>query len=78
MRQRIIDWNARSWWVPVVLVKFFLAWALSAVTLALLVPALHTRGWRLQGWAVWAVIAGCVGLAVAPDLWNRYRSRRRG
>ncbi|MEO6213756.1 MAG: hypothetical protein ABIP65_09040 [Vicinamibacterales bacterium] len=76
MRQRITDLNARSWWIPAVLLKICLGLVLSGIILALLVPALHAKGWGFPGWVAWGVILGSLAFCVGPDVWNRYRRPR--
>ena len=73
---RINRVNARSRRVSLVLIRLFLAWGLSAIVLALVVPALHARGIPLQAWTVWAVIVAACALAAGPDLVRRLSSRR--
>lgn len=75
MSGRIKAANARSRRVPSLLLKAVLAWFLSAITLALLVPALRANGVQLAAWMVWAVILASFALCVGPDLWSRYRKR---
>jgi hypothetical protein len=73
------DWihrvNARSRRVPSVLLKLVLAWFLSGIVLAMLVPVLHGRGLELRAWMVWAVILASLALCVGPDLGARLRRR---
>ena len=75
----IAEWfnrvNARSRRVPVVLLKLLLAWFLSAVVLALLMPALQTGGISLRGWMVWTVSLASLVLCIGPDLRGRWRRR---
>ena len=73
MRRQITDLNARSWRIPFVLIRMGLSMVLSAIVLALLVPALHANGQPLRGWVVWGVILGALSLSVLPGLWTRYR-----
>jgi len=73
MRQQITDLNARSWAIPSVLLRMALSLVISAVVLALLVPALHANGQPLKGWMVWGVILAALSLWVLPGLWTRFR-----
>lgn len=75
MNDRIMDVNARSRRVPSVLFRLLLAWIMSAIILAISVPALRAQGIELRGWMIWAVILGSVGLCLAPLLAARRRSR---
>jgi hypothetical protein len=76
MNDRMYRANARSRRVPSILLKLLLAWFLSAIVLALAVPALRAQHVHLQGWMVWAVILVATALCVGPDLrgWRRNRS----
>ena len=76
MNDRIHRANARSRRVPSVLLKLLLAWFLSAIVLALAVPALRAQHVELRGWMVWAVILAATVLCVGPELrtWRRHRS----
>jgi hypothetical protein len=76
MRRQMADLNARSWSIPSVLLRIALSLVLSAIVLALLVPALHANGQPLRGWVVWGVILGALSLAIVPGLWVRFRQRR--
>lgn len=73
MRQEITGLNVRSGRVPSVVLRIGLSLVISAVVLALLVPAMHSNGWALRGWIVWAVILGSLALAIVPGAWRRYR-----
>ena len=75
MNERIHRTNARSRRVPSILLRLLLAWFLSAILLALAVPALQARYIELRGWMIWAVILAVTALCVLPDV--RARSRRR-
>lgn len=67
--------NAGSRRVPSLVFKVVLAWFLSAIVLAVLVPVLHARDVPLQAWMPWAVILASLALCVGPDLVSRFRSR---
>jgi hypothetical protein len=76
LMDRIVAWNARQsqrWFVPNLLFKGFAGFLLAGVILAILVPALHTRGVALQGWMIWVVIFLMIVACTAPDLYQRYR-----
>ena len=72
---RIHRANAGSRRVPPLLFRVLLAWVLSAIALAILVPALHARGVALQGWMPWALILAAMILCVGPDLVGRWKGR---
>jgi len=76
MREQITGLNARSGRIPSAALRIGLSLVISAVILALLVPAMHSNGWVLRGWIVWGVILGSLALAIVPGLWNRYRKGR--
>ena len=73
MRQQITDVNARSWVIPSVLIRMALSLVISAVVLAMLVPALHAKGQSLTGWMVWGVILAALSIPVLPGLLRRLR-----
>ncbi len=76
LMDRIVAWNARQsqrWFVPNLLFKGLAGFLLAGVILAILVPALHTRGVALQGWMIWVVIFLMIVACTAPDLYQRYR-----
>ena len=73
MREQMTDLNARSWRIPPVVLRMGLSLVISAIVLALLVPAMHSKGWGLRAWMVWGVILGSLALSVGPGLWVRYR-----
>lgn len=73
MREQINDLNARSWSIPSVLLRMSLSLVISAVVLALLVPALHAKGQPLRGWVVWGVILGALSLSLLPGLFRKFR-----
>lgn len=75
MNDRIVDANARSRRVPKVLFRLLLAWIMSAVILAISVPALRAQGIELRGWMVWIVILGSLALCLGPLFAARPRSR---
>jgi len=54
--------------VPPVIFRVILAWFLSGIVLAVLVPLLHARGGQLQQWRAWGVILAAFALCVGPDL----------
>ena len=65
--------NARSRRVPSILFRILIAWFLSAIVLALLIPALHARGVEIRGWMLWTVILLSLALCLGPDLIRRRR-----
>ncbi len=67
--------NARSRRVPSILFRVLIAWFLSAVVLALLIPALHARGVEIRAWMPWTVILLSLALCVLPDLVRRKNRR---
>ena len=75
VNDRIHDVNGRSRRVPVVLFKLLLAFVLSAIVLAVMVPALATRGVALTGWMIWPVIIAsalvCLGGEIRSGLSRR-------
>ena len=75
MNDRIHRTSARSRRVPSVLLKLLLAWFLSAILLAVAVPALRARQLELRGWMVWGVILATTTLCVGPDLRAGLRKR---
>ena len=78
LMDRIVTWNARQsqrWFVPNLVFKGFVGFLLAGVVLALVVPALHTRGVVLQAWMIWSVIALMIAVCIGPDLFYRYRRR---
>jgi hypothetical protein len=78
LMDRIVAWNARQsqrWFVPNLVFKGFAGFLLAGVVLALVVPALHTRGVVLQAWMIWSVIALMIAVCIGPDLFYRYRRR---
>ena len=66
MNDRIVEANARSRRVPAVLFRVLLAWIMSAIILAIAVPALRAQGLELRGWMAWLVILGSLGLCLGP------------
>ena len=66
MNDRIVEANARSRRVPAVLFRVLLAWIMSAIILAILVPALRAQGLELRGWMAWLVILGSLGVCLGP------------
>lgn len=75
MNDRILRANARSRRVPSVLFRLLLAWILSAIILAVSVPALQAQGIDLRGWMIWAVILGSMALCLGPLAATRLRRR---
>ena len=77
MKHATTDRNAKAWQVPTMLIKVFFAFVIAGLVMAILVPAMHTRGVTLQGWMVWGVIAASVAVCMAPDIrrWWVARSR---
>ena len=73
LTDRINRANARSRRVPSLFFRLLIAWFLSAIVLALLVPLLHSRDVEIRAWMVWLVIVATVGLCVGPDLVGRLR-----
>ena len=65
--------NARSRRVPSILFRILIAWFLSAIVLALLIPALHARGVEIRGWMLWTVILLSLALCLGPHLIGRRR-----
>jgi ABC-type uncharacterized transport system permease subunit len=78
MSDRINQANARSRRVPAAIFKVILAWFLSGIVLAILVPVLHALGGRLQAWMAWVVIVSAFALCLGPDLVRRFTNRDRG
>ena len=76
MTDRINRANARSRRIPAVLLRLLLAWLMSGILLALLVPVIHGWGVSLPPWIVWGVIVAAFALAVGPDLLVRLTTRR--
>jgi hypothetical protein len=75
MHERINSANARSRRVPIVIFKVLLAWFLSAIVMALLVPALHGRGLELSHWIVWPVILAAMALCLGGEIRAGFRGR---
>src|SRR5437867_10762321 len=76
---RIVAWNARqakSWTIPVMVLKAFVGYLLGGVVLAVIVPFLHARGVSLQEWMAWGVILTTIVACVGPDVYYRLRHRR--
>jgi hypothetical protein len=67
--------NARSRRVPSILFRVLIAWVVSAIVLALLIPALHARGVEIRAWMPWTVILLSLALCVLPDLVRRKNRR---
>ena len=68
VNDRIHDVNARSRRMPAVIFKLLLALVLSAVILAVMVPALAARGVALAGWMIWPVIIASVLLCLGGEI----------
>ena len=75
MNDRIHRTNARSHRVPTVLLRLLLAWFLSAILLALTVPALRAQQVELRGWMVWVVILATTALCLGPEVRAGLRRR---
>jgi hypothetical protein len=75
MQERIHSANARSRRVPAVIFKMILAWGLSGIVLALLMPALHARGIALSHWIVWPVILASMALCLGGEIRSSLRGR---
>ena len=56
--------------------KTFVAFVIAGLVMAILVPALHSRGVSLQGWMVWGVIASSLTICFGPGVWRDWRARR--
>ena len=56
--------------------KTFVAFVIAGIVMAILVPALHSRGVALQGWMVGAVMAGSLVVCLGPTVWKRLRAGR--
>ena len=68
VNDRIHDVNARSRRVPVVLFKLLLAFVLSGIVLAVMVPMLATRGVALTHWMIWPVIIASTLLCLGGEI----------
>ena len=68
VNDRIHDVNARSRRVPVVLFKLLLAFVLSGVVLAVMVPVLAARDVPLTGWMIWPVIIASTLLCLGGEI----------
>jgi hypothetical protein len=68
LTDRINRVNARSGRVPSIIFKVILAWFLSGIILAVLVPALHGRGIELSHWIVWPVIVASMALCLGGEI----------
>lgn len=73
---RINRANSRSRRVPPVIFRIILAWILSAIVIAIMVPMLHARDVPLQQWMVWGVILAAFALCIGPDLIKRFTAKR--
>jgi hypothetical protein len=69
--------NVKAWQVQTMWIKLFFAFVIAGIVMAILVPAMHTRGVTLQGWMVWGVIAASVAVCMAPDIRRWWVSRPR-
>ena len=56
--------------------KTFVAFVIAGIVMAILVPALHSRGVSLQGWMVGAVMASSLVVCLGPTIWKRVRASR--
>jgi len=75
---RMVAWNARqakSWTIPMIVLKAFVGYLLGGVLLAIIVPFLHARGVSLQEWMAWGVILTAIVVCVGPDVYYRLRHR---
>lgn len=68
VNDRIHDVNARSRRVPVVIFKVLLGLVLSAVALAVMVPALAAREVALTHWMIWPVIVASLLLCLGGEI----------
>lgn len=68
VNDRIHNVNARSRRVPVVIFKLLLAFVLSGVVLALMVPALAVREIELSHWMIWPVILASLLLCLGGEI----------
>ena len=75
MQEWINSANARSRRVPVVIFKVILAWFLSGIVLALLVPVLHRRAIELTHWIVWPVVLASMALCLGGEIRTGFRQR---
>lgn len=55
--------------------KTFAAFVIAGIVMAILVPALHSRGVSLQGWMVWGVIASSLAICLGPSVWRYWRAK---
>ena len=67
--------NARSRRVPAVIFKVILAWFLSGIVLALLVPVLHGQAIELTHWVVWPVVLASMALCLGREIRTGFRQR---
>lgn len=58
------------------MLKAFIAFVIAGIVMAILVPQMHARGVSLRGWMVWTVIAMSFAIALGPEAWRRWRTRR--
>ena len=68
VNDRIHDVNGRSRRVPVVLFKLLLAFGLSGIVLAVMVPMLAARDVPLTGWMIWPVIVASALLCLGGEI----------
>ena len=68
VHDRIHGVNARSRRVPVVVFKLLLAWVLSGLVLAIMVPVLAARDIELAGWMIWPVIVASMALCLGGEI----------
>ncbi len=68
INDRIHHANAQSRRVPVVLFKLLLAFVLSGIVLAVMVPTLAARGVALTHWMIWPVIIASMLLCLGGEI----------
>jgi hypothetical protein len=78
LTDRLVAWNARQaqrWSVLTVVLKGVIGFMLAGIIMAILVPALHTRGVTLRSWMIWTVMGLSIAVCIGPDVYYRYRRR---
>ena len=73
---RILRWEISRAVIPTVLLKAFLGLVAAGFVLAIAVPVAARNGWPINEWMPLLVIAGCVVLAIADDLYRTVRRTR--